>query len=595
MRFLSAAFALCLALSTVCVAQESAVPTLRTQVRLTTVDVVVTDSKGNPVHGLKQDDFEVFENKKSQRMTSFEEHVSPFSTTYDKPRPGVFTNATTVRGGVNNVLLLDFLNTPANFQPYLRSQLVKYLLAQKPGTRTAIFAMGSSLKLLQDFTSDPAELKAVLVKLGTRFSPLANPKDLANDPLVEMYTDAMQRMAGSGDTAGASTMAAKVQTLNDFVTREQSMTIRNNALLTITELTDVARNLAGVNGRKNVFWLSGSFPAYIQRDVNTTGSPFKGNEDMTDELRDTVNSLATAQVALYPVDSRGQQGPPSLSGDGLNDPANLGARQVATSNSGFNPQDQAFYTAQSQEHSTMNDLAEGTGGQAFYNTNDIAGSVAAAQVLGAQYYTLTYTPPLDAKPGKYRDIKVQVKGKGLHLSYRRGYYTPQDTGGKAVPMNTAKTSRAMQPEAPQSSEVLFQLEVSRPPVDVNSAKVIGGPVLEELPHGTYQLNALVDFSTVQFSPDSEGKMHGVVDVATVIYDKGGKVIDSRSDRASLALDTARYQAMLKGGMRYHQVVAVPDKGDGFVRVAVHDGMTDKLGTVQISMANLRDAGQKVKQ
>jgi VWFA-related protein len=594
MRLLSPALIVCSLLSITAAAQDNAVTTLRTDVRLTTVDVVVTDGKGNPVHGLKAEDFSVFEDKKGQKITSFEEHGSLATTAYDKPRPGVFTNATAVRGGVNNVLLIDFLNTPPTDQSYLRSQVAKFVMNQPAGSRTAIFGMGSSLHLLQNFTSDPAELKAVMLRLGTKFSPLINGQDVARDPSVEAYTNLIQNMLNGGEDALAQDMAGKVQALNDMTTRESSVLTRNKVLLTLSELTAVARNLSGVNGRKNVYWLSGSFPSIIQRDPSTTGSPFAGTEHMESYVQDTVNALATAQVSLYPVDSRGQGVPPSQTGD-LSNPTNLAVRQMANSSNSLTPEDDAFRTSQFQEHATMNDLADGTGGKAYYNTNDLAGAIADAQKLGSQYYTLTYTPPSDAKPGKYRDIKVEVKGKGMHLAYRRGYYAPKANGGKAVPMNSAKTSNAMQPQAPQSSEVLFQVEVAKPAATTESAKVIGGPVFDGLPHGTYQLDMLVDFSTLQFSPDADGKMHGVIDIATVIYDKNGKVLDSRSDRANLALDQTRYQAMLKGGMRYHQIIAVPDKGDGFVRMAVHDAMTDKLGTVQISMASVRESAAKIKQ
>lgn len=594
MRLLSPALILCSLLPLAAIAQDNAVTTLRTNVRLTTVDVVVTDGKGNPIHGLKADDFSVLENKKGQKLTSFEEHGTVAPATYDKPRPGVFTNATAARGGVNNVLLIDFLNTPATDQSYLRAQIAKFVMSQPPNSRTAIFGMGSSLHLLQDFTSDPAELKAILLHVGTKFSPLINPKDVPQDSAIQAYSNLYQSMMNSGSAALAADMAGKIQALNDFSTREQSVLTRNKVLLTLDELTAVAKNLSGVNGRKNVYWLSGSFPSYIQRDANTTGSPFKGNEDMGPYVQDTMNALATAQVALYPIDARGQGMKPSMTGD-ISNPTNFAARQVVNSSTSFTPEDDAFNTAQFQEHATMNDLAEATGGKAYYNTNDITGAIADAQKLGSQYYTLTYTPPLDAKPGKYRDIKVEVKGKGMHLAYRRGYYAPRASDGKAVPMNTAKTSNAMQPQAPQSSEVLFQLEVAKPAASTETAKVIGGPIFDGLPHGTYQLDALVDFSTLQFSPDANGKMNGVIDVATVIYDKNGKVLDSRSDRATLSLDDARYKAMMKSGMRYHQIISVPDKGDGFIRMAVHDAMTDKLGTVQISMAGVRESAAKTRQ
>ncbi|HEY9138861.1 MAG TPA: hypothetical protein VIM67_11360, partial [Terriglobus sp.] len=83
MRLLSPALIVCSLLSLTATAQDNAITTLRTDVRLTTVDVVVTDGKGNPVHGLKAEDFSIFENKKGQKVTSFEEHVSLAPTAYD--------------------------------------------------------------------------------------------------------------------------------------------------------------------------------------------------------------------------------------------------------------------------------------------------------------------------------------------------------------------------------------------------------------------------------------------------------------------------------------------------------------------------------
>lgn len=581
MRPLSPALALCFVASA-CFAQNTPVTTLRTDVRLTTVDVVVTDGKGHAVTGLKQDDFTVRERKQPQAIRNFEEH-SGGNAQYDPPRPGVFTNATAARGGVSNVILIDWLNTPAADQQFMRDQLVKFVLAQPAGTRTAIFGMNSSVVLLQDFTADPALLRKALQRLGTKFSTLVSQLSTGPDSGVAAMESVYE---SNSDSSIQAIMAGLMQVANDRQTRMDSVVTRNKALNSMECLREVARYLRGVNGRKNLLWISSSFPSVIQRDAETTGNPFVGNESMEPEMRETQNLLATSQVAVYPVDPRGVQARPSQFPDSDGSSGNLGRQQRMSGSRAFNPADKQFDTDRFQEHTSMEDLADATGGKAYFNNNDIGGALQEALNDGSHFYTLTYTPPLDAKPNQFRDIAVSVKGKGMHVSYRRGYFAAPVTTGAPTPLNSKKTANAMGFMAPQSGEVLFQVEVVKPAA-ADAAKIIGEPVFEGVPHGTYQLNALIDFGTVQFSPDTEGKMHGVIDVATVIYDKSGKVQDSRSDRASLTLDDTRYQAMLKGGMRYHQVVAVPDKGDGYVRMAVHDAMTDKLGTVQISMANLR--------
>lgn len=50
------------------------IPTFKAKARLVLLDVVVTDSKGEAVTGLKKEDFEVVEDGKPQSVSTFEEH-----------------------------------------------------------------------------------------------------------------------------------------------------------------------------------------------------------------------------------------------------------------------------------------------------------------------------------------------------------------------------------------------------------------------------------------------------------------------------------------------------------------------------------------
>jgi VWFA-related protein len=571
-------------------AQDTPVTTLRTQVRITTVDVVVTDGKGNPVQGLKPEDFTVTESKAPQKITSFDEHKGGAAGVYEKPPAGTFTNATAVRGGVSNVLLVDWLNTPVADQAYMRDQLVKFVLSQPGGTRTAIFALSSTVHLLQDFTADPAVLKLAIVKLGTKFSPLVRDYNFAADPSVQILSDRLQAMTGGpGGGSLSEDLASKIQTMNDMYTREQSVQTRNAALITMQGLASVARYLDGVSGRKNVFWVSGGFPSFIQRDPqSTSGHPFEGNEDMTLELQHTINTLASAQIALYPVDPRGVPIPPSMTGQLENQTTNLSAQRAINGSSSFTPQDDNYYNSQFREHTTMEEIAGGTGGKAFFNTNDINGALRQAQSTGDFFYTLTYTPPPFNKPKQYRDIVVKVRGKGLHLAYRRGYYTPDHLDGKVTAANTLRTADAMRPESPQSSEVLFQVKPV-PGTDAGPAKIIGARAAGDGAQ-VYRLNFNVDLSTLHFEPAADGKMHGIFDFSTVIYDRNGKQVDSRVDRADLALDDARYRAMQQGGLHFHTFIALPRTGSGdSVRIAVHDASNDRIGTVLVRATELREA------
>jgi len=145
----------------------SGIATIHARSNLVVVDVVVTDSKKNPVHGLQKSDFTLMEDGKLQVIRNFEEHTSlPAAEAQIEPappleklHPGVFTNKSEApANGPVNVLLLDYLNTPVASQPYARKQLLEFLDKAPAGTRIAIFGITTHLYMLQGFTSDMAAL-----------------------------------------------------------------------------------------------------------------------------------------------------------------------------------------------------------------------------------------------------------------------------------------------------------------------------------------------------------------------------------------------------------------------------------------------------
>ncbi len=73
-------------------------------------------------------------------------------------------------------------------------------------------------------------------------------------------------------------------------------------------------------------------------------------------------------------------------------------------------------------HGTMNDLADRTGGRAFYNRNDLDGAVRDSITDGSTYYTLGYYPENKDWNGGFRNIQVKLKRGGVKLRYRIGYF-----------------------------------------------------------------------------------------------------------------------------------------------------------------------------
>ena len=144
---------------------QDQVPVFKANARAVLVDVVVTDSHGNPVSGLRQLDFKLTENGKPESVVFFEEHKGAEVVPIELPKmpPNVFTNVPVApQADALNVLLLDAMNTPQADQSYVRAQVLEFLKTMKPGTPLAVFSLATDLRLVQGFTGNPSTLLSSL-------------------------------------------------------------------------------------------------------------------------------------------------------------------------------------------------------------------------------------------------------------------------------------------------------------------------------------------------------------------------------------------------------------------------------------------------
>jgi hypothetical protein len=241
---------------------------------------------------------------------------------------------------------------------------------------------------------------------------------------------------------------------------------------------------------------------------------------------------------------------------------------------------------QANEHSTMRDLADGTGGEAFYNTNDLLRATQRATADGENYYTLLYTPPAGAKPGEFRPVQVKVNKPGLHLTYRRGYYAAALGETEAERKSALRETAAS--DSPDASEIPLRLQPLLAD-DTPAAKTIGLATAATAEHHAYALNLSIPADALSFTQGDDGKMHATLEFATLIYDAKGRPIDSHQDFAVLALDPDRYRAMQAGGLHFHHTVALPATGKQTVRVLVHDVSTNRVGSLRLSADQIRQA------
>jgi VWFA-related protein len=261
--------------------QSSAEPnsTFHAESRLVVVDVVVTKHR-DPVPGLTEPDFKVFEDGKPQEIAFFEAHIPP--AVNSKRTPGSI-----------NIVLFDLLNTPLLDQPYAREQMIQFLKTLPPGQQVALFQLGTTLRMIAGFSATSDELIAAARKVVPHTSELLDTQ--------ESRERAQDELAAARDGSPNQEFFDRMQ---DFMAEATDTRDQDRAKITLQALNDIARAASGFRGRKNIIWLSEEFPVYFGPQFNAS-DPDPNARNYFEVMRDMGTMLSSAQVSLYPIDVRG--------------------------------------------------------------------------------------------------------------------------------------------------------------------------------------------------------------------------------------------------------------------------------------------------
>jgi VWFA-related protein len=148
----------------------------------------------------------------------------------------------------------------------------------------------------------------------------------------------------------------------------------------------------------------------------------EGVKNFSEILSRTAKSLTNANIAIYPVDARSLMAvAPSNTGVSMSVPnPSLVSGGASTARQAVRLDDQATDEAFASR-STMQELADQTGGRASYDTNDVRGAIRQAIEDSRVTYTFGYYPSDTKFDGKFRSIKVSVRRPGVQVKYRRRY------------------------------------------------------------------------------------------------------------------------------------------------------------------------------
>lgn len=338
---------------------------VRVETQLVSVPAVVTDATGRPLSGLKAENFRIIEDGQAQTIANFGTSETPFEI----------------------ALLLDTSGSTREDVALIRSAANSFIQALRKGDRVGVVAFNqaqgfgdpvATVEVLTPLTSDRESLRGAIENLGaSNGTP---------------YYDALEQVAD-----------------NIFREPPREELRGRRAIVALTDGVDSASN-SDFNSAKLKLARAGIACYFIQ--VNT--EDFVEDRLMKDCQDDGQLTLSQRQIERYRRIFF-----PSAKAETFNSFCQMGPFERMSISRGL-------YNLARRE---MNDLAKVSGGRSFAAATLADARAAFASVAAdiGTFYSIGYYPTNKARDGKYRAIKLEVRGvkEKAEIRARDGYYAPK--------------------------------------------------------------------------------------------------------------------------------------------------------------------------
>ncbi|HZD30619.1 MAG TPA: VWA domain-containing protein, partial [Candidatus Angelobacter sp.] len=449
------------------------------------------------------------------------------------------------------------------------------------GARVAIFTLSSRLRMIQEFTGDSSRLLAALndpALSGPRHSPLlkSQAESQADDKLV---TEA--KLNQLNQSAVPPTLALEavdpVNALKSLIAEKDAAMTEQRVAITLSAFQQLAHYLSGYPGRKNVIWVSGSFPILLFPDANIL-NPAVAPRTYMNDIQRTADLCTAAQMAIYPVTAEGLMIHAVYQADASAVSEQRGSMMSQNNVDQMNAELQSV----SSTRQTAESLAKSTGGQAFFNSNGIADILTRVTNQGMHYYTLSYTPTNNKADNGYRRTRVESTNPKYNLSYRRGYYATDNTIGSG----SADTQDPLLPlmgfGLPDMAQIIYVVSLNP-----SSAKPSGGSgnAVSKLkgPTTHYALDFGVWPDSVKLDVQPDGNRRAQLEVRAIAYDDAGKPLNMTGERGSLKLTAEAFQEAQKSGIHFHEELDLPSNTNVHLRTGIYDLNSGNAGTLGVKV------------
>jgi VWFA-related protein len=380
------------------------------EIEVVVVNIVafVTDKKGHHITDLTKEDFKVYQDGEERLLTNFQLYTDEYIRDYFRsssaqwpdlertpeavaPPPEPQASVVAIYVDNENLLPQDRNRVLNQMEGFVRSNC-------RPPVEMMVASYDRSLNVIQPLTSDADQIRGAL----RRMRPFTGGRTDRDSDRRDIIDSIEHQSKDSRDQQGSSNW---IQGMVDIYAREEESDLQ----YTLGALREMINMIAGLPGTKSILYVSNGLPMIPGLDLfHAIAHAYKDPSLITEANRfaqyrqfDSLVAVANSQgVTIYPI------------GAGL-------ARAIGKENAEFATPQETMASGIGHENylNSLRFMADGTGGTAIVNTNDIRPGLERIEQDLYTYYSLGYTLQTS---GNDKVHKIEVK-LPEHPEYRVRY------------------------------------------------------------------------------------------------------------------------------------------------------------------------------
>ena len=372
-------------------------------VRVISVDVIVTDKKGNRVTGLTRDDFLIYENGFPKPISNFyevEAEKKPAAGTPAAPKPAVQIAEIPDNQRRRLIFYIDNLSLAPFNRNRVFKDMKKFLdTAMRPGDEAMIATFNKSIKVRLPFTRDSVQVSQTLDSIMGESGLGLSARSESRDTLKRI-----QDAQGADEAVG--------------IARQYAESVQHDLRENVEAINGLMSTVAGLEGRKVLILTTEGFQMQPGREMfyaieetgrekgwSSSGSLLEGMAFDSNAMIQSIARTANANnLTLYTIHAGGL---------GAGQDNNLAEFDKATPYS-------VTSTAIANSTESLQMLAEMTGGLYSINTNNFGAMFKKINDDLDSYYSLGYragTQRVDSQ----RSIDVRTKNRDYYARSRQSF------------------------------------------------------------------------------------------------------------------------------------------------------------------------------